>query len=127
MMLNRTIPPPKELNETKIANLSDAEFKTLVIRMLKELIEYSNIKKEMKVTLNEIKKNLQRTNSEGKKAAVQINDLEHKKEINIRPKQNEETIFFLKKGEFKKTLGHFQMCQHLNYRDARRRRGRVRN
>ena len=27
----------KELNETDIANLSDAEFKTLVIRMLKEL------------------------------------------------------------------------------------------
>ena len=25
----------------QIANLSDAEFKTLVIRMLKELIEYS--------------------------------------------------------------------------------------
>ena len=44
------------------ANQSDAEFKTLVIRMLKEFIEYSNnIKKsqeEMKVTLHETKKNL---------------------------------------------------------------------
>ena len=38
--------PEKELNETEIANLSEAEFKTLVIRMLRELIEYSkNIKK----------------------------------------------------------------------------------
>ena len=27
--------PEKELNETKITDLSDAEFKTLVIRMLK--------------------------------------------------------------------------------------------
>ena len=43
----------------EIANLSDAEFKTLVIRMFKELIEYGNsIKEEMKVTLSEIKKNL---------------------------------------------------------------------
>ena len=31
--------PEKDLTETEIANLSDAEFKTLVIRMLKELIE----------------------------------------------------------------------------------------
>ena len=29
--------PEKELNEVEISNLSDAEFKTLVIRMLKEL------------------------------------------------------------------------------------------
>ena len=30
----------KELSKTEIANLSDAEFKTLVIRMLRELTEY---------------------------------------------------------------------------------------
>ena len=49
----------KELNETEIANLLDAEFKTLVIRFLKELIEYgNNTKEEMKVTLSEIKENL---------------------------------------------------------------------
>ena len=29
--------PEKELNKMEISNLSDAEFKTLVIRMLKEL------------------------------------------------------------------------------------------
>ena len=47
----------KELSEIEIANLSDAEFKTLVIRMLRELIEYGkHISKEMKVTLSEIKK-----------------------------------------------------------------------
>ena len=34
------------------ANLTDAEFKTLVIRMLKELIENGkNIREEMKVTV----------------------------------------------------------------------------
>ena len=70
-----------ELNKTEIANLSDVEFKTLVIRMLRELSEYSkSIKEEMKATLNEIKKNPQGTNSEGKEAKVQINNLEQKKE-----------------------------------------------
>ena len=54
---NRTT--EKELSNGEIAKLSDTEFKTLVIRMLKELTEYSNnIKEEMKVTLSEIKKNL---------------------------------------------------------------------
>ena len=63
----------------EIANLSDAEFKTLVIPMLKELIEYSNnIKEEMKVTLSEIKKNLQKTNIGVDEAENQINNLEHK-------------------------------------------------
>ena len=33
--------PGKELSEMELANLSDAEFKTLVIRMIRELLEYS--------------------------------------------------------------------------------------
>ena len=32
--------PEKELNKMEISNLSDAEFKTLVIRMLKEFTGY---------------------------------------------------------------------------------------
>ena len=47
--------PKKELNKMVIRNLSDAEFKTLVIRMLKELGEDLNsmkkIQSEMKGTL----------------------------------------------------------------------------
>ena len=40
--------PEQEPNETETSTLSDAEFKTLVIRMLKELTEYGNsIKKTM--------------------------------------------------------------------------------
>ena len=54
--------PEKELNEIEISKLSDTKFKTLVIRMLKELNGYFNsIKKtqaEMKFTLSEIKKSL---------------------------------------------------------------------
>ena len=34
--------PEKELNAMEISNLSDAEFKTLVIKMLKELSEVLN-------------------------------------------------------------------------------------
>ena len=34
--------PEKELNEMEISNLSDAEFKTLVIRMLKKPTGYFN-------------------------------------------------------------------------------------
>ena len=32
--------PEKELSEMEIASLSDAQFKTLVIRMLTEMVEY---------------------------------------------------------------------------------------
>ena len=34
--------PEKELSEMEIANLSDVESKTLVIRMLRELTEHGN-------------------------------------------------------------------------------------
>ena len=37
--------PEKELNKMEISHLSDAEFKTLVIRMLKEISEDLNSKK----------------------------------------------------------------------------------
>ena len=61
--------PEKELNKMDIGNLSDAGFKTLVIRMLKELSEdFSSIKKiqsEMGDTLIERKNNLQGNNHSG--------------------------------------------------------------
>ena len=70
----------------KIANLSDAEFKTMVVRMFTELIEYgNNIKEEMKFTLSKTKNDLLGTNNEGKKARIPINDLKHKEEINSQP------------------------------------------
>ena len=81
--------PERELNEMEITNLSDAEFKTLVIRMLKELIEYgNNTGKEMRVTLNEIKKNPQGTNSREDEAENQINDFEHKKKKTFNQNSN---------------------------------------
>ena len=82
----------------EIANLSDAEFKTLVVRVLKDLTEYSkSIWEEMRALLREIKKIPQETNSEVKGARIQINNLEHKEEINMQPEQNEETRIQKKK------------------------------
>ena len=38
--------PGKELSDEEIANLSEAQFKTLVIRMLTEMVEYGHILEE---------------------------------------------------------------------------------
>ena len=82
----------EELRETEIANLSDAEVKSHVIMMLTEMVECGcKIEKEVKAMKSEIKKNIQETNSEGKENGSQINDLEHKEEINIQLENNEET------------------------------------
>ena len=51
--------PEKELSDEKIASLWDAEFKTLVIMMLTEMIEYGHkIEEEVKAMQSEIKKNI---------------------------------------------------------------------
>ena len=56
-----------ELSNENIANLSDGEFKALVIKMLTELLEFGQkIRKQMKDTQNEIKQNIQGTNSDKK-------------------------------------------------------------
>ena len=82
-MKQQTKTPGKKLNEMEISNLSDAEFKTLVIRILKEFSEdldsINTIQSEMKDTLIEIKNNLQGNNSRVDEAKSQINDLEDKK------------------------------------------------
>ena len=67
--------PAKELRNEELDKLSDAEFKTLVIRMFTEMIEFSHkMKEEMKVIQSEIKENVQGTNGEGKDAGIQINN-----------------------------------------------------
>ena len=86
--------PEKELNEMEVSYLSDAEFKTLFIRMLKKLREdLSSIKEtkwEMKDTLIEMENNLQGNNSKMGEAKNQINDLEHKEAKHNQSKQQEE-------------------------------------
>ena len=41
-------PEKIQLSEEEIANLSDAQFKTLVVRMLTEMVEYGHKKKKKK-------------------------------------------------------------------------------
>ena len=63
--------PKTELSNEEIANLSDAAFKTLVIRMLTEMVEYGcKMGGKVKVMLSEIKENVQGTNSEGKETGT---------------------------------------------------------
>ena len=95
--------PEKELSNKETENLSDAEFKTLAIRMLTELIELDHkMEEEIKAAQSEIKENIQWANREGKETGTQINDLEQKEEINIQLEQNEETRIQKKKKKKKK-------------------------
>ena len=60
-----------ELSDEKIVNLSDAQFKTLVIRMLTEMVEDGcKIEEEVKALLRERKKNTPGTNREGRKPGL---------------------------------------------------------
>ena len=81
----------RELRNEEIANLLDAQFKTLVVRMLTEMVEYGQkIEEKVKTMQSEIKENVQETSSEGKETRTQINSLDQKEERNIQPEQNEE-------------------------------------
>ena len=84
----------KKLNKMEISNLTDAQFKSLVITLLKEHSEDVNniekIQSEMKDTLIEIKNNLQGNNSRVNKAEDQINDLEHNETKYSHAKQQDE-------------------------------------
>ena len=99
--------PKIELRDEEIANLSDAKFKTLVIRMLTVLVE------KMKAMLRETKENVQGTNSDGKETRTQINGLEQKEERNIQPEQNEETRIQKNEERLRKPWDSFK---HSNIR-----------
>ena len=69
--------PEKELSNEEIANLSEVKFKTLVIKMLTELIGLGQkMKEQMKDTQSEIKQNIQGTNSDRKETRIQSNHLQ---------------------------------------------------
>ena len=63
--------PEKELSDKVIDNLSDANFKILVIRILTELIVLGHkMKEEMQVTQSEVKQNIQEPTVKGKKPGL---------------------------------------------------------
>ena len=86
----------KELNEMEINSLSDAEFKTLVIRMLKELSEdlknIKSIQSEIKDTLIEIKNNYRETTVEWMKLRIKsmIWNIRNQKTTNQNNKKKKE-------------------------------------
>ena len=85
--------PEKELKKMETSNQTDAEFKTLVIRMLTDLSEnfnkeIGNIKIElesMKKNQSEIKNTLQSINNGVGEVEDQIRDLEDKEAEYIHP------------------------------------------
>ena len=91
-------PEISQLSSEQIANLSDAQFKTLVIKTLTELVEsVRKLDEKVKAMPRETKENVQGTNSEAKKTGTQINGVDQKEERNIQPEKNEETR--IKKNE----------------------------
>ena len=63
--------PKIQLSVEEIANLSDAQFKTLIIKMVTEMVEYG-CKTEVKVKAmqSEVKKNIQETTVKGRKRGL---------------------------------------------------------
>ena len=83
-MKERLKAPKIELSNEEVANLSDAELKTLVISMLTEMVEYGHkIEEKVKAMKSEMKRNEQGTNCDGKETRMQINSLDQKEEVNI--------------------------------------------
>ena len=85
-----------QLSNEEIANLSDAQFKTLVIRKLTELAEFgSKLYEKMKAMLSETKENVQGTNSDGKETGL-------KSMVWTRRKKETSNQKRMKQQEFKK-------------------------
>ena len=64
-------PEKIQLSDKEIANLSDAQFKTLVIRKLTEMVVYGHkIEEKVKAMQGKIKENIQGTNSMGRKLGL---------------------------------------------------------
>ena len=106
-------PEKIQLREEEIANLSDAHFKTLVIKMLTELVE--SVRKpdeKMKPMLRETKENVQGTNSDVKETGTQINGVDQKEETNIQPEKNEETRTW-KNEERHRNLQDILKCSNI--------------
>ena len=84
-------PEKVQLSNEEIAYLPEAQFKTMVIRMLTELVEFGlKVDEKMKAKLRETKENVQGTNSDRKETGTQINGVDQKEERNIQSEKNEE-------------------------------------
>ena len=66
-----------QISSEQIANLSDAQFKTLVIRTLTELVEFGRkLDEKMNALLRKTKENVQGSNSDANETGTQINGVD---------------------------------------------------
>ena len=88
-----------QLSNEEIAKLSDAQFKTLVIMMLRELVEFGHkLDEKTKAMLRETKENVQGTNSDGRKPGLKSTIWTRKKKQTFNQKR-------MKKQELGKMRG----------------------
>ena len=96
--MKKQIKAPEKIQPSneEIANLSDAQFKTLVIRLLTEMAEFGHkIEEQMKAMQREIKKNVQGATVKGSKLGLRSTLWSRRKKETFN--QNR-----MKKQEFKK-------------------------
>ena len=106
-------PKKNKTKDEEITNLSDAEFKILIMRMLTELVEYGRkIEEKVKAMKSEIKENVQGTNSDRKETRTHISSLDQKEEINLQPEQNEETRTNKNEEQLRNLWGNFK-CSNI--------------
>ena len=90
-------PEQIQLSNKEIANLSDAQFKTLVIKMLTELVEFGRkLDEKMKAMLRETKETVQGTHSEVKETGTQIN--RRKKETSNQKRMKKQEFGKMRRG-----------------------------
>ena len=96
--MKEQIKAPEKIQQSdeEIANISDAQFQTLVIRMLTEMVECGHkIEEKVQAKKSEIKETVQGTNSDKKETGTQINVWTRRKKETSNQKR-------MKKQEFKK-------------------------
>ena len=102
-------PEKIQRSEEEIANLSDAQFKTLVIKTLTELVELGHkLDEKVKAMLRETKENVQGTDSDGKETGTRINGVDQKEERSIQPEKNEEARTWKNEERLRNLQGNFK-------------------
>ena len=92
-------PEKIQLSNEEIANLSDAQFKTLVIKKLTELVEFGHkLDEKMKAMLRKTKENVPGTNSDGKETGTQINSVDQKEETSNRKRMKKQEFGKMRRG-----------------------------
>ena len=92
-------PEKIQLSDEEIANLPDAQLKTLVIRKLTELVEFGHkLDEKMKAMLRETKENVQGTNSDAKETGTQINGVDQKEKRNNQKRMKKQEFGKMRRG-----------------------------